>query len=185
MAENRQLLFFWPVIFGGADERRSRTSFTCFRRVLVPEPGRTEVRAPRLLASAGSLFRSREEQKFAHLAHRIAGDGTLARPREYLVHISGFQYPKNAYVLLGLQVGLVGDENRAVGLLPHRLGVGGRGNAAGELPHAGSNHFAVERVDLFDHRFGYSGRVEVVGEVVSNQILWHDFFSLVSVVCSR
>jgi uncharacterized protein (DUF934 family) len=27
-------------------------------------------------------------------------------------------------------------------------------------------------VDLLDHRFGYSGRVEVVGEVVSNQVLW-------------
>src|SRR5260221_12018016 len=59
---------------------------------------------------------------------------------------------------------------------------GGRGNAAGELPHAGSNHFAVERVDLFHHRFGYSGRVEVVGAAVSNQILWHDFFCLVFVV---
>jgi hypothetical protein len=36
-------------------------------------------------------------------------------------------------------------------------------NAAGELPDAGSNQFAVERVDLFDHRFGYGGRVEVAG----------------------
>ena len=61
----------------------------------------------------------------------------------------------------------------------------GRGNSAGELPHAGSNQFAVERVDLLDHRFGYGGRVEVVGEVVSNQILWHDFFSLFSVACFR
>src|SRR5258708_22394407 len=43
-----------------------------------------------------------------------------------------------------------------------------------------SNQFAVERVDLLDHRFGYGGRVKVVGEVVSNQILWHDFFSLFS-----
>src|SRR5438876_11805763 len=49
------------------------------------------------------------------------------------------------------------------------------GNSASELPGAGSDHFAVERVDLLDHRFGYGGRVEVVGEVVSNQILWHDF----------
>src|SRR5258708_35408904 len=46
-----------------------------------------------------------------------------------------------------------------------------------------SNQFAVERVDLLDHRFGYGGRVKVVGEVVSNQILWHDLFSLLSVVC--
>ena len=91
----------------------------------------------------------------------------LRRPRQCLVHIGGFQYPKTAHVLLGLGVRPVGDEHLAVGLLPHRLGVGGRGNAAGELPHAGSNHFAVERVDLFHHRFGYGGRVEVVGEVVS------------------
>jgi hypothetical protein len=39
-------------------------------------------------------------------------------------------------------------------------------------------------VDLFHHRFGYGGRVEVVGEVVTNKILWHDF-SLFSVVCFR
>ena len=88
-------------------------------------------------------------------------------------------------MLLGLQVRPVRDEHLAVGLPPQRLRAAGRGNAAGELPHAGSNQFAVERVDLFDHRFGYGGRVEVVGEVISNQILWHDFFSLVSVVCSR
>jgi uncharacterized protein (DUF934 family) len=37
-------------------------------------------------------------------------------------------------------------------------------------------------VDLLDHRFGYGGRVEVVGEVVSDQILWHYFFSLFSIL---
>ena len=77
----------------------------------------------------------------------------------------------------------LGDEHRSIRLLPHRLCVAGRGNSAGELPHAGSNHLAVERVDLFDHRFGYGGRAEVVGEVVTNQLLWHDFYSLVSVDC--
>jgi hypothetical protein len=40
-------------------------------------------------------------------------------------------------------------------------------------------------VDLFDHGFGYGGLVEVVGQVVSNQILWLDFFSLFPVVCFR
>ena len=59
----------------------------------------------------------------------------------------------------------------------------GGGNAAGELPHAGSNHFAIERVNLFHHRFGYGGRVKVVGDVVTNQILWHRSFSLVSAAC--
>src|SRR5256884_9034010 len=78
-------------------------------------------------------------------------------------------------MLLGLGVWPIGDENRTIGLLPHRLCVAGRGNSASELPGAGSDHFAVERVDLLDHRFGYGGRVEVVGGVVSNQILWHYF----------
>src|SRR5438874_5126017 len=84
-------------------------------------------------------------------------------------------------MLLGLDVWPIGDEHRTIRLLPHRLCVAGRGNSASELPGAGSDHFAVERVDLLDHRFGYGGRVEVVGEVVSNQILRHDFFSPVTV----
>src|SRR5262249_42543206 len=105
----------------------------------------------------------------------IAGDGTLLRPCECLIHIGGFQYPKSTHVLLGLDVRSVGDEHLAMGLLSQRLCVGGRGNAARELPDAGSNQFAVERVDLLDHRFGYGRRVEVVGEVVTNQILWHGF----------
>src|SRR6516165_10495508 len=136
-----------------------------------------------LLASDWSLFRSRVEKKLAHLAGHIAGDGSFLRPCKCLIQIGGFQYPESAHVLLGLGVRSVGDEHPAVGLPPKRLRVGGRGNAAGELPGAGSNQFAVERVDLFDHRFGYGGRVEVVGKVVTNQILWHDFFSLVPVVC--
>jgi hypothetical protein len=45
----------------------------------------------------------------------------------------------------------------------------GRGDCAGELPHAGSNQFAVERVDLLDHRFGYGGRV---GMTFSPCFLW-------------
>src|SRR5689334_12266122 len=47
-----------------------------------------------LPAYVGSLFRSRVDEKFAHLTHRIAGDGALARPRECLVHVGGFQYPE-------------------------------------------------------------------------------------------
>jgi len=73
---------------------------------------------------------------------------------------------------------MLGLETVLPSLFPQRLRITGRGNSAGELPHAGSNHFAVEGVDLLDHRFGYGGRVEVVGEVVSDQILWHDFFLL-------
>src|SRR6187402_2813524 len=84
----------------------------------------------RLLASAGSLFRSRVEKKLAHLAGRIARDGGLLRPCQCLIHIGGFQYPKSANVLLGLGVRPVGDENLAVALLSHSPCVGGRGNAA-------------------------------------------------------
>src|SRR5215472_10759494 len=83
------------------------------------------------LASDGFLIRSREEKKLAHLAHRIAGDGTLAGPRECLIQVCAFQYPESAHVLLGLGVGSVGNEHLAVSLLPHRLRIGGRGNAAG------------------------------------------------------
>src|SRR2546423_14145065 len=75
--------------------------------------------------SAARLFhcsiRVREEKKLAHLAHRIAGDGALARPRECLVHIRSFQYPETAHVLLGLGVWPIGDEHLTVRLLPHRL----------------------------------------------------------------
>src|SRR5262249_9688123 len=131
----------------------------------------------------GSLFRSRVEKKLAHLARRIAGDGTLARPRECLVHIGGFQYPETAHVLLGVGVWPIGDEHRTISLLPHRLCVAGRGNSAGELPRAGSNHFAVERVYLLNSRFGFDRRVVVVGKVDSNNILWHEFLSLLSVIC--
>src|SRR5436190_22404439 len=85
-------------------------------------------------------------------------------------------------MLLGLGVWPIGDEHRTIRLLPHRLCVAGRGDSAGELPGTGSNHFAVERVNFFYHRFGYGGRVEVVGKVITNQILWHDFFSLFALI---
>ena len=46
------------------------------------------------------------------------GDDGLASPLQCLVHISGFQHPKTAYVLLGLQVRPVGDEYLTTGLRP-------------------------------------------------------------------
>src|SRR5215472_13897114 len=63
---------------------------------------------------AGSLFRSRVEKKLAHLAWRIAGNGTLARPRECLVHIGGFQYPETSHMLLGLGEWPIGNEHRTI-----------------------------------------------------------------------
>src|SRR5215469_3045555 len=134
---------------GACSEGALARSVTCFRWVLVPKPGRKEARA--------------------HLARRIAGDRTLARPRECLVHMGGFQYPETAHVLLSLGAWPIGDLHRTIRLPPQRLCVAGRGNSASELPHTGSNQFAVERVDLLDHHIGFGGRVEVVGKVVSNQ----------------
>src|SRR5262249_16768885 len=97
-----------------AAERCAGSFIPSIRRVLRPQwPGC-------LLASVGSLCRSRAEKNLAHLARRTAGDGTLARPRQRLVHISGFKYPETAYVLLGLGVRAVGDEHLAVGLGPKR-----------------------------------------------------------------
>src|SRR6202007_2286056 len=81
-------------------------------------------------------LRVRVEKNLAHLARRTAGDGTLARPRQRLVQISGFKYPETAHVLLGLGVRPVGDEHLAVGLGPQRLGLARRGKAAGGLPRA-------------------------------------------------
>src|SRR5262249_13281026 len=124
-----------------------------------------------LLACACSLFRSREEKKLAYLAGHIAGDGSLLRPCKCPIQIGALQNPESAHVLLSLGVRPIGDAHRTIRLLPQRLCFGGRGNAAGELPGAGSNQFAIERVDLFHHFFAYARRVEVVGEVVTNQIL--------------
>src|SRR5215475_11842826 len=173
--------FFLPVEASGVASRwlvAGPRGQVFVRGVLHPIVKTLHLPKPR----RGRLFRcslrSREEKKLAHLAGYIAGDGSPLRPCQCLIQIRGFQYPESTHVLFGLDVRSVGDEHVAVGLLPQRLRVGGRGNAAGELPRAGSNQFAVERVDLFHHRFGYGGRVEVVGEVITNQILWHDFFSL-------
>src|SRR5262249_9759335 len=175
------VLLLFPLLCEGA----SSTALRWLAHLVIT----ARVRRPQwpgcLLASAGLLFRSWVEKKLAHLAGHIAGDGSLLRPCKCLIQIGGFQYPESAHVLLGLGVRSVSDEHPAVGLLPQRLRVGGRGNAAGELPGCGRNRIAAERVELLHHRFGYGGRFEFVGEVVSNQILWHDFFSLFSVVCSR
>src|SRR5665213_331316 len=53
----------------------------------------------------------------AHLDRRPTRDDGFASPRQRLVHVSRFQYPKTAYVLLGLNVRPVGDDHLATGLL--------------------------------------------------------------------
>src|SRR5215472_17467595 len=112
---------------GGAGSRALRRLVHLVTKARVPRPQWPGC----LLASAGSLFRSRVEKKLAHLAGHIAGDGSLLRPCECLIHIGGFQYPKSARVLLGLGVRSVGDEHLAVGLLRSVFAL-----AAGEMPQA-------------------------------------------------
>src|SRR5215510_14114986 len=128
------VLLLFPLLCEGA----SSTALRWLAHLVIT----ARVRRPQwpgcLLASAGSLFRSRVEKKLAHLAGHIAGNGTLLRPCECLINIGGFQYPKSANVLLGLGVRSVGDEHLAVTLLSQRLCIGGRGNTAGKLPGAGS-----------------------------------------------
>ena len=119
------------VIFKVCIEHGVFDSSPSWHQICLCRVAKTEVCS---VAFAAFLFRSRVEKKFAHLARHTAGDGSLLRPCNCLIQIGGFQYPESAHVLLGLGVRPVGDEHPAVGLLPQRLRVGGRGNAAGELP---------------------------------------------------
>src|SRR5260370_1004168 len=141
----------------------------------TPTPARQAGIADSVVTAAQLLPLCPPSIKRAHLDRGPTGDGSLAPPRKCLVQVSGFQHPKTAYVLLGLQVRPVGDEHLAIGLRPQRLRAAGRGEATNENPDTGSHHLVVERVDIAGHRFGLCGRVVVVGVVNSNQILRHDF----------
>src|SRR5271165_782680 len=112
--------------------------------------------------------------KLAHLDRRPTGDDSLAPPRQCLVQVSGFQYPKTADVLLGLQVRPVGDQNLAIGLRPQRPCVAGRGEAANENPDTGGHHLLVECDDIADDRFALFRWVVVIGVVNRDQVLRHD-----------
>src|ERR1700685_1071703 len=130
--------------------------------------------SPLVLSLPLSCFRWYPPQR-AHLDRRPTGDGSLAPPRKCIIQTRGFQHPKTAYVLLGLQVRPVGDENLAIGLCPQPPLAAGGGEAANEFPDPGSHHLIVELVDIAGHRFVLCRRVVVVGVVNSNQILRHDF----------
>src|SRR5947209_20241318 len=86
--------------------------------------------------------------KRAHLDRRPTGEGSLAPPGKCIIQISGFQHPKTADVLLGLQVWPVGDEHLAIGLRPQRPRVAGRGEATNENPDTVSHQLVVEHVDI-------------------------------------
>ena len=126
------------------------------------------------LVHAVQLFTSGSAKR-AHLDRRPTGDRGLTPPRQRLVQVSGFQYPKTAYVLLGLQVRPVGDKHLAIGLRPQGLRAACRAQAASENPDTSSHHLDVKRTDIPAHRFALAGRVIVVGVVNRNQILRHDF----------
>jgi len=108
-------------------------------------------------------------EKRAHLDRRPTGDDSLAPPRPMPRPGSRIPAAKNRlYVLLG-------DEHLAIGLRPQRPRIAGRGEATSEKPDTGSVHLFLEHVNIAHHRFGHDGRVEVAGEVNSNQILDREF----------
>jgi hypothetical protein len=77
--------------------------------------------SPGSVATAAQLLPSGPPSvKRAHLDRRPTGDGGLAAPRQRLVQVSGFQHPKTAHGLLGLQVRPVGDEHPTIGPRPQR-----------------------------------------------------------------
>src|SRR5689334_14238247 len=92
----------------------------------------------RLLPYRSVLCGRRIKEDFSHLDRKTARFSALARPRKHLVHVSAFQYPETAYMLLGLQIRPVGDEQLTVGLRPQCMGLA---QAASKFPDAGSNHF--------------------------------------------
>jgi hypothetical protein len=101
---------------------------------------------PAALSLPFSCFR-RPFQKRAHLDRRPTGDHSLGTLHKCIIQISGFQHPKTAYVLIGLQVRPAGDEHLIIGLRPQRPRAAGGGEAANENPDTGSHHPFVERVD--------------------------------------
>jgi hypothetical protein len=98
----------------GAQEREGRGPKTT-----IAEAAKTRLR-----------FGDIRSEDQAHLDWRPTGDDSLAPPRQCLVQVSGFQNPKTAYVLLGLQVRPVGDEHLTIGLRPQGFRATDRGEAA-------------------------------------------------------
>src|SRR6202023_709761 len=127
----------------------------------TPTPARQAGIAGSVVTAAQLLPLGPPSVKRAHLDRRPTGDGSLAPPRKCIIQISGFQHPKTAYVLLGLQVRPVGDENLTIGLRPQRPRAAGGGGGANENPDTGSHHLLVEHLDIAGHRFVLCGRVVV------------------------
>src|ERR1700687_1154937 len=129
-------------------------------RLAAPRHRPVRPASPAVLSLPLSCFRW--YPKRAQLDRRPTGDSSLAPPRKCIIQISGFQHPKTAYVLLGLQVRPVGDGHLTIGLRPQRPRARGWAEAASENPDTGSHHLVVERIDIAVHRFVLEGRGIVV-----------------------
>src|SRR5580692_12592606 len=125
--------------------KRNKSNAQTIRRGSRMNPPVTRAVAGSVVTAARLLPLSPPSENQAHFDRRPAGGGSLAPPRQCLVQVSGFQHPKTAYVLLGLQVRPVGEEHLAVGLRPQRLRAAGCGEASNENPDTGRYHLAVER----------------------------------------
>jgi len=100
----------------------------------IPTPARQAGIADSVVTAARLLPLGPPSEKLAHLDRRPTVDGRLAPPRKCIIQISGFEHPKTAYVLLGLQVRPVGDEHLTIALRPQRPRAPGGGEAANENP---------------------------------------------------
>ncbi len=86
-----------------------------------------------------------------------------------------------------MDIGIIGSGNIGSTLARHLTALGhqvlvansrGPASLAAVTAETGATAATVERVDLLDHRFGYGALRRTRRsrpEVVSNQILWHDF----------
>jgi len=63
------------------------------------------------------------------------------------------------------------DDQRSASLHTHRLRLPHRLQATGRIPHGGSDHLPVQRVDVVHRRFNVGGRFKVVRVLNRNQIL--------------
>ena len=91
-----------------------------------------------------------DSEERAHFDRHPAGDDRFAPPLQRLLQVCGFQDPKTAYVLLGLQVRPVGDPSPYRRAAPAGIS---RCWPGSENPGPGSIHLFVECADIAFHYF--------------------------------
>ena len=115
------------------------------------------------------LLRSRVEKS----SHLPAASPNRTHVPTQCPSISATSVSRIAHVLLGLGVWPISDEHRTIRLLPHRLCVAGgkfRKRTSSRRQQSFRGERGSPRSSLRLRRTG-----PVVREVVSNQILWHEF----------